>query len=141
MSWADALENINYVSVLIGALIAVVMGFVWYAPQLFGKQWQKLVGLKKKDIEDRSGMPVMLTVMALFYALVSLVVAALFEMTGGEGLAEGLLLGAILGFVFGFGPIMVNYTFARRRFELSLLDGGFVVVTTALIGTVVGILA
>ena len=139
MSWADALENVNYLSVVLGAVAALLIGAAWYAPQAFGKQWAALIGLKKKDLENREGMGVMMTMSVVFYFLASLTTALLFEMTAGEGGGDGLLLGAILGFVFGFGPLSVTYVFARRRFDLSLIDGGYIVTTMAVIGTVIGL--
>ena len=138
MSWADALENINYLGVALGAVISLVIGAVWYAPGAFGKMWANLIGFKKKDLEDKSGMGVMMSMSVVFYFLASLVVGALYQMTGADGAAEGLLLGAILGFAFGFGPMAVTYGFARRKFDLSLIDGGYVVVTCAAIGLVIG---
>lgn len=141
MQWADALENINYLSVVLGVVVALVVGFVWYGSALFGNNWAKLIGFKKKDMEDKSGMPVMMAMMAVFYAILSVTIAVLFELTNSEGQTEGLLLGAILGFAFGLGPIAVSYAFARRKFELAMIDGGFVVVTSALIGVIVGWLA
>lgn len=138
MQWTDALENINYLSVLLGTFASLVIGAVWYAPKVFGAKWSKLVGFKKKDMEDKSGMPIMMALSIVFYALVSLVLAVLHELTGGSGLGDGVLLGSILGFVFGFGPLSVAYVFARRKFELSLLDGGYIVVACAVIGAIVG---
>ncbi len=141
MSWADALENINFLAVVLGAVASLLIGALWYAPQLFGKQWMKLVGLKEKDMQSKDGMGVMMAMSVVFYFLVSVVTALLFEMTGSEGAGDGLLLGGILGFVFGFGPLSVTYVFARRRFDLSLIDGGYIVVTTAVIGTVIGLIS
>lgn len=138
MTWATALENINYLGVALGVLLSLVIGWAWYSPQAFGKQWAKLVGFKKKDMDDRRGMTVMMTMSVVFYFLVSLVLAALIEMTGAQGAGEGLLMGAIAGFVFGYGPVSVTYVFARRRFELSMIDGGYIVVTTSAIGAVLG---
>ena len=138
MSWADALENVNYLGVALGTVAALALGAIWYAPGAFGKMWGGLVGFKKKDLEDKSGMGVMMTMSVVFYAIASLITAALYEMTGADGAAEGLLLGAILGFTFGFGPMAVTYGFARRRFDLSLIDGGYIVVTCAAIGAIVG---
>lgn len=138
MSWADALENINYLGVALGVVAALAIGAIWYAPGAFGTMWGSLVGLKKKDMEDRSGMAVMMTMSVVFYAIVSLITSALYVMTSSDGMAEGLLLGAILGFTFGFGPLAVTYVFARRKFDLSLIDGGYIVVTCAVIGAVIG---
>ena len=138
MSWAEALENINYLGVALGTVAALIIGAIWYAPGAFGKMWAELIGFKKKDLEDRSGMAVSMTMSVIFYAMVSLITSALIEMTGAVGVGEGLLMGAILGFVFGFGPMAVSYGFARRKFELSLVDGGYIVTTCAAIGAVIG---
>ncbi len=141
MSWADALENINLLAVLAGTVIALLIGATWYAPQGFGKQWMNLIGFKKKDMERKDGMAVMMTFAVVFYFAASLVIGLLYEMTGAEGAGDGVLLGAILGFVFGFGPMTVSNTFARRRFDLSLIDGGYIVVCTAAIGAIIGLMS
>ena len=141
MSWADALENVNYLSVVLGVVASMVIGIVWYAPQGFGKTWMEMIGFKKKDMEDKSGMPVMMTMSTLFYAIASLAIALLFELIGGSGLGEGAFLGAVVGFAFGLGPLAVTYGFAKRKFELTMIDGGYVVVTMTIIGTIVGYFA
>lgn len=138
MSWAEALENVNYLAVALGALASLAIGALWYAPKTFQPRWAEQVGLKKKQIESRDGMALMMGQSVLFYSLVSLVTAAIMQMTGSTGIGEGLLMGLILGFVFGFGPMVVTYGFARRRFELSLIDGGYIVVTTVAIGAIIG---
>jgi hypothetical protein len=139
MSWAEALENVNFTGVLLGTLASLIIGYVWYEPRVFGKQWMELVGLKKKEMEDKQSMPVMMVMSIVFYFLVSITIAALLNMSGASGAGDGVLMGAILGFIFGYGPMSVAYVFARRRFELSMIDGGYIVVTTAVIGAVLGL--
>jgi len=138
MSWADALQNINYLGVVLGVLASMIIGMVWYNPKVWGEQWIKLVGFKKKDLTDKQGMPVMMTISVVFYFLVAITVAALLEMTSASGTGDGVLMGAIIGFVFGYGPLSVTYVYAKRRFELSMIDGGYIVVTTAVIGAILG---
>src|SRR4051812_44613594 len=36
---------VNYLAVLVAALVAMIVGSFWYSPLLFGKQWQKLRGI------------------------------------------------------------------------------------------------
>ncbi len=42
--------DVNYVSVLLAAISNMVLGFLWYSPVLFGKQWMDLMGYKEKDM-------------------------------------------------------------------------------------------
>ena len=41
--------SINYLSVLIAAIASMLVGFLWYGP-LFGKQWVRLSGLIRSDL-------------------------------------------------------------------------------------------
>lgn len=48
--------EVNIVSVLIAAVAAMVVGFIWYSPSVFGAQWTKLTGMKMED-ENNKDMP------------------------------------------------------------------------------------
>ncbi|MEK7610447.1 MAG: DUF1761 domain-containing protein [Patescibacteria group bacterium] len=45
----------NYLPVVISAILAMVLGAVWYGP-LFGKKWIKVVGATEMDLEARKEM-------------------------------------------------------------------------------------
>lgn len=41
----------NLVEILVAGIAAMAIGFFWYGPALFGKQWMELKGIKAKDME------------------------------------------------------------------------------------------
>ena len=43
--------DINFVAVLASAVVAFIIGGLWYSPILFGNAWMKAGGINKKDIE------------------------------------------------------------------------------------------
>lgn len=45
----NMLASVNYLTVVVAALIPMVLGMVWYGP-LFGKQWMDAMGIKKSDM-------------------------------------------------------------------------------------------
>ena len=45
-----ALE-VNYLAVLVAAIVNMVVGALWYSPLLFGKAWMKLTGFNKKQLK------------------------------------------------------------------------------------------
>lgn len=139
MSWGEALENVNYVAAIVATLSTLVIGFVWYHPKGFGKEWMKLVGLKEKDMKNNQGMTVLLSTSIVFYLLAVVAIAALLEMTKLTTAGDGALMGLIAGFVFFFGPTAVSYGYARRRFELALIDGGYGVVALTVAGLILGL--
>jgi hypothetical protein len=42
--------DINWLAVAVAAVINVVVGSLWYAPVLFGKQWQKVTGKRAGEM-------------------------------------------------------------------------------------------
>lgn len=45
-------SNINFLAVLVSALASFAIGSLWYSPLLFGKAWQKAVGLTDEKIKS-----------------------------------------------------------------------------------------
>ncbi len=49
--------EISYLGILAGGIASMVLGMIWYSPQLFGKQWMAALGLSAKDMEKyKNGM-------------------------------------------------------------------------------------
>lgn len=44
--------DLNYLSVLVAAIIQFILGAFWYSPVLFGKKWMKLSGLTMESIDQ-----------------------------------------------------------------------------------------
>lgn len=47
--------TVNYWAILVSAVIAMVLGAIWYGP-LFGKKWCEIVGVDMNDMEARKKM-------------------------------------------------------------------------------------
>jgi hypothetical protein len=47
--------DINYLAVLVAAIINMIVGALWYSPALFATQWSKLVGRKVEDMRKEAG--------------------------------------------------------------------------------------
>jgi len=47
--------QINYLAVLVSAILSMVLGAVWYGP-LFGKKWMEIIGADANDKKKRSEM-------------------------------------------------------------------------------------
>ena len=48
--------DINYLAVLVAAIAAMAIGFLWYGP-LFGKEWKKLMGFTDKSMKEMKMTP------------------------------------------------------------------------------------
>ncbi len=138
MDWADQLSNINYWAVLLATLSSFAIGATWYAWGVFGKQWVKLVGLTKADVEKPKGMEktYLLTAVGSFIAATTL--AVLLRATSTEGVFDGLVFGAVLGIAFRLTSHIMHNGFARVDYKLSLIDGFHDTVQMAVMGAILG---
>lgn len=132
--------SINWVAILLAVVAAMIIGFVWYGP-LFGKQWMKLVGLKKKDIEKDQQMPLLIM---LGLAIVQAFVLAYFIAFVSDFYPEysqfsvGVLTGAwaFVGFVL---PVLISNTvFSKGSKDLLKINLGNQFVTLVVIGAIIG---
>ena len=138
MSWGDALEQVNYLNALWATLAALVVGYIWYGEKVFAQSWQKLVGLKKKDLEDSNAMVTLMLLMGVVYFAASVLIGSLLALSGMSGGGDGALMGLLVGTFAGGLPLLSSNSFARRKLELSLIDGGYVVLSFTLIGYILG---
>ena len=43
---------VNYLAVLISAVVSMVVGFIWYHPLVFGKKWLKYIHMTEKETKE-----------------------------------------------------------------------------------------
>ena len=48
---AEITANVNWLAVIVGAIVAYLLGMLWYSPKLFGTTWAAGVGVSFDDAE------------------------------------------------------------------------------------------
>ncbi len=135
---------VDYLGVLINAILSMVLGFLWYGP-LFGKKWIKLSSLKS-DNSKASGsvMARMYTLMfigALLMAFIldhALIFASVYLKI--YGISAGLMVGFVnwLGFI---APVTLNEVLAgNKSFRLWLINAGYYLILLLVMGIVFSLL-
>lgn len=131
------IADINLTATIVAALLSMVVGFVWYSTQGFGKPWMKETGLKMKDAEQGSGSGYALTMAG---ALVEAFVLAHFiDFTNSTTWVDGAVTGMWIWVGFVAYALGVNYIFAKRSFNLWLIDSGYFLVLLMLQGAVLAV--
>ena len=130
------MPEVNYLAIIAAAVAAFVLGGLWYSPALFGKAWQREVGLSDEELKRGNMARIFGT--ALVLSLIASFVFALFL-----GPRPSMPLGIGAGFAAGLcwvaSSFGMNYLFARRSMRLFLIDGGFHTLQFTLIGTVIAL--
>src|SRR4051812_24678592 len=114
LSW-----DVSWFPVIVAAVIYMLIGWVWYSPAGFGKQWSKLAGRKMGDMGDGwGGMGVMLV--AAF--LQAFLLANLVRDIGINTMRDGLLLGLVLWAGFVGATSLGDVLFGGRPWKLWQLN-------------------
>ncbi len=114
-------DSINWLAVLASVVAMQVIGTLWYSPVLFGKAWQKAVGMGPDDKPAPGKAIINAIVMAL---ITSIAMALLVGWTGAAGVGQALTLGVIVGVGFCIAVIATNSAFEGRPAALVLINSG-----------------
>jgi hypothetical protein len=131
------ISQLNWLAVLVATVTAFALGGIWYGP-LFGKAWQRLVGLSDEDIQQ--GHPGKIYGGAFCLNLVmATVLALLLQLHPSPGLVPGINIGVLLALSFIATSVGINYLFQQRPLGQYLIEVGYMVVLMALMGAIIGV--
>ena len=134
MDLASALSNINWLSIVVAAISAFLIGGIWYGP-VFGRAWMKEFGYTEEDIKQRSiprtfGLSLLLAFFAAF--MLDLFIGA----------TADIIYGTMAGFFAGIGWVAaflgILYLFEMRSAKAFVINGGYCVVSLTLMGLILG---
>jgi hypothetical protein len=140
---------INYLAVLVAAIVIFVLGGLWYSPVLFMKKWVALQNKTEEQMRAEAAaanMPLMYTsafVTALLTALVMAHLLGHFAVAVDPNVMQpSAAHGAMFGFVcwLGFAAPTSYGTaiFSGKPKQLWLIDSTYNLVSFVLAGTILG---
>jgi len=136
--------DINFWGVLLAAASSMVVGSVWYMPNVFGKAWAKLSGVKldqmgKGKPADMVWMYGSVLVASLVTAYILAAVTFLAQhFTGDSYLRDALMMALWLWLGFTAARLYVHDTFEMRRKKLTLLNAAHELVTVLVMALILG---
>jgi hypothetical protein len=131
------MANANLVAILIAAASGFLIGGIWYGP-LFGKAWQREVGLS--DAEIQSANMVKIFGITFLFSLLSAVFLGHLLAHFDTDFYRTMMIstGIALGFVAP--AIGTNYLYGRNSGKLFAIDAGYWIAFYAAMGLVFGLL-
>lgn len=135
--------QINYLAVLLAAVSSMVVGAIWYMPNVFGTVWMRLAKLDKKQLDSNGAGPMVLT---FGVSLITAFVLAHFSNLAYEFYQQDYsflmasLITAVWAWVgFTAARIITHDAFELRRKKLTLLTISHELVTLVVMGLVIGV--
>jgi hypothetical protein len=157
------MEYFNPLAMLVAGISALVIGFIWYNPKVFGNAWMQAAGMT--DEQEKGGNMAKIFGLALLFAIMiaSTLPGSVIHQSGAlslvGGTAEGALPsyeafitdyadafrtfkhGALHGFMMGLFialPILgTNALFERKGAKYIFINSGYWIVTLAIMGGII----
>lgn len=89
-----ALGDLNWLAVIVAALAYFLIGGAWYAPPVFGKAWQRSLGMEGPPASAGAAIYVGPLVTCL---IATIAVAIIAQSSGTDTFGEGIVLGLVTG--------------------------------------------
>ncbi len=134
MDISAALQNLNWLAVIVAALSTFFIGGLWYSPALFEKGWLKANNFSREDLQSRN-MP-MVFGLSLLLSFIMALNLALF--IGAEGTAFGTMAGFMTGLGWVSLAIGVIALFENRSLSYVLINCGYMVIAFTVMGAILG---
>jgi hypothetical protein len=138
--------EVNYLAVLLASVASMVLGFLWYSPDILGKSWMKEKGYTSESLKKaQSAMGKLYTlsfVVSLFTAYMLSHVMTLSQNYYQYPMIQTGISTALfmwLGFMF---PVQITATiFGDKNWRLLGIDTGYQLVSTIAMALVIAMLS
>ncbi|NNL80786.1 MAG: DUF1761 domain-containing protein [Flavobacteriaceae bacterium] len=134
------MEPINWLSMVIATLTPLVVGFIYYNKNVFGKAWMISLGKTEEDLKQGNkalifGLSIVLSFLLAFFLL------NFNNSPGQEGefdtFQHGAWHGIFISVVVGIPIMVINGLFELKKAKNLLINIGYWVLTLALMGGVI----
>ena len=156
--------DINFLAMIVAALVTLVIGFVWYHPKVFGTVWMKSAGLTEEQLKSGNmikvfGLTILLSLMiTLILQALTIHQSGAYGMVGGvidentlpsfqafmddygtafRTFKHGALHGFIAGLFFALPINAINGLFERKSAKYIFVNSGYWIVTLTIMGSIV----
>ena len=126
--------TIQFIEVLAGTVVSMVLGAFWYSPVAFGPAWMTSIK-KTPEMLGNQTLPMIGSVVAS--VLTALGVSFLSANLAIASLSQALTLGMSLGFLIVFPALLSDNLFCGWGNKLLLIQSGYRVLAILLISVVV----
>ena len=128
---------INYFALVVAALVAMAIGWFWYSPFGFGRQWMKLRGVH----DDMHGsMPARELIVEFVSVLVTLYVLDLLIIAFGAFTVQAsILLALVVWLGFYVTTYLSEVLWEKKPFGVFLINAGQRLVTLVAVALILGL--
>ncbi|UCH10365.1 MAG: DUF1761 domain-containing protein [Fidelibacterota bacterium] len=134
--------DINYLAVLVVAVVHFALGALWYSPVLFATPWMSVIGKTREQIEaevrgDRMIQSYGFTFVA--YLVMAYILSHIVDYTAADSIWTGALSGFWMWLGFVATTILTVDLFENRGWKHYLIHVGYHLVGIVIMGAILAV--
>jgi hypothetical protein len=137
---AHSFAGINFWAVLVCAIAAMVLGFLWYSPILFANPWMRLMGFDPNDkariAEMQKGAGKMYLLSFVASIVSAIVLAKIIIVMGAITIPRGMKIGFAVWLGFVTTVQLTGALFSKQPNKLYLINTGYQLVCYLAMGAI-----
>ncbi|MGH8946650.1 MAG: DUF1761 domain-containing protein, partial [Acidimicrobiia bacterium] len=90
------LGELNWLAVIVAAIVYFALGAIWYHPSFLGKPWMRSIGWEPSQEAPQMGAAAYAAPF-IAYLVAAIALGLLARATGSDSFAEGIVLGLVVG--------------------------------------------
>ena len=131
--------HVNYIAILVAAVVSFFIGALWYSPLLFAKRWIKATCKTEEDLKGGDGTtPYIISFVA--WLIATYVLAVFIDYGVDLNSSPQFLYGMLAAFLCWFGFVaaisLIHNLFAQRPTALWFIDSGYILVAFLISGII-----
>ena len=131
------MEETNWLSIVISSLIPIIIGFIYYHKNLFGKAWMSSLNITEEDLK-KGNKALILGLSIVMSFLLSIFLINFNNSTGQEAefdnFAHGAWHGFFVAFVVGMPILFISGLFELKKIKNLIINVIYWMITLAIMG-------
>lgn len=127
------LPLVNWTAILVAGIVNMIIGYIWFSPSLFGKEWRKLAKVKPK----KKGMGNIYLAALINSFVMAFGMSIFLGYAGVATISEAIVVAfwAWLGFMatIKFSGVL----WAEKKFKLYLIDVANLLISFAVMAAII----
>lgn len=134
--------DINWLAVILATLSSMVVGSIWYAKPVFGKEWMKLVGMTDEKANKGAAKAILVTLVVSFITAFVLahVIFLSHEYFNNSYLQDAVSTAFWLWLGLTAARFITHDAFEGRPTRLTVMNVAHEFVTLIVMGSIIGLL-
>ena len=130
--------DVNYLAVVVAAIVPMVVGALWYSPVLFSNAWLAAIGKTADEISAQANQVQAFSIAIAASLISAYVLAVLAALSGAGSILDGIILG-LWAVVFIATASATWGAFEARPLRLWLINNGYYLVALPIMGAIIAV--